>query len=400
MAGFGSDPFGSSPFGAPVAAAFNGSGDATATTTTMGTASATLTRWDQSVVSSSTEAIKVEIWDGNKLVTTCRAKTGSVTADFATGVRYSLSATFDPSLASVLVPGVEIRPYRGFNYGSGLPEYEALGRFPLTGTSISMKTDADISVQCSDRWQYVTKSTFLTSYTATPGRQIREILTELITQTGMWDSTQVINTISSKAAATTQVWDSDRGQAIIDLCQAVGAEAFVDRDGTVVLRNRRAVGQPVATVKSGPGGRLIDGSVSLDTADVYNVVIVVPANPDPAFTLTTVVARITDPKHPAYPIPGKRITRPYRLDQGQATEQAQIKAMAQKVLTKISARARVVTISTLVDCRLRESDTFTLGWPDGTTEMLQIQQITYPLTVADPQQITGVSTRSDEDFNP
>jgi hypothetical protein len=400
VAGFGSDPFGTSAFGAPATAPFSSEGTASASVTTTGAASTILTQWDQSVVSSSTEAIKVEIWDGNTLVAIVRPKTGSVTADFATGVRYSLSATFDPSLASLLVPGVEVRPYRGFNYGYGAPEYEPLGRFPLTGTSLGIKPDADISVSCSDRWQYVTKSTFLNSYTATPGRRIREILTDLIVGTGMWTASDIANTITSTAVATTQVWDQDRGQAIADLCQAVGAEAYVARDGSVVLRNRRALSAPVVTIRSGRGQRLIDGSVTLDTADVYNVVVIVPANPDPAFTLQPVIVRITDPKHPAYPIPGKRITRPYRLDQGQATAQAQLAAMAQKVLTKISAPARTVTLSTLVDCRLKESDTFALVWPDGTSENLQIQQITYPLTVGEAQQITGVATRSDEDFNP
>ena len=386
---------------ATFAAAGSGSGVGAATTA-VGSMYVPVSRWDMSVVASATEVIRVDVWDGGTLKGTIRPKpTGGVTADFATGPRRSLQATFDPSRGNLLVPGFELRPYRGFDYLSGPLEWEPLGCFPINGLITDVDPAAEISLTCQDRWQWIVSSTFANGYTARPGRRIKEILTELVLDTGMWTAAQVLNTITSNAVATTQVWETDRNQAIADLCQAVGAEAFCDPLGNVVLQDRKAAGASVVTIKAGDGGRMTAGSISVDISDVFNVVVVKPANTDPAFTLAPVTVRIKDPNHPAYPIRGKRVTRPYVLDQGQATSQSQIKAMAQKVLTRISAPARQVSLKCLVDCRLREADTFTVVWPStGYTERLQIQQISYPFDIEEDQDLVGVSTRSDEDFNP
>lgn len=372
-----------------------------AATLTVGAMFVPTSLWDRSVVSSSTDVVRIDVWEDGKIKAVIYPKSGEVTEDFVTGVRSTYQASFAPTVSYLLTPGVELAPYRGFDYGSGAPELEPLGRFPLNGTVNDADPGQDFTVSCQDRWQWIVNSAFLNGFTAQPGRRIKDILNQLVLDTGMWTSAQIFNTITSNAVATTQVWDTGPHQAIVDLCQAVGAEAFCDKLGNVVFQDRKAAGAPVATIKAGDGERMTAGSISVDISDVFNVVIVKPTNTDPAFVLEPVIVRITDANHPAFPIRGKRITRPYSLDQGQATSQAQIRAMAQKVLTKISAPARQVTLTCLVDCRLKAGQTISVVWPaTGLAERLQIQQITYPMSPDDLQRIVGVSTRKDEDFQP
>lgn len=390
---------------ASVSADFSGIGVLDATTAVVvAVLPAAPSQWNQAVVSSSaTEVCYVQIWDPQLSQTTpivARAAPidGSVTADFATGVRRTLSATFDPTMAPFLYPGVELRPFAGFNYGSGAHDVLPLGCFPLTATDIDISPASPISVSPQDRWQWITGTTFPTPYSTVATATVKSQLTKLVTDTGQWSAAQVSNSISSNAKAAVQTWDSDRSQAIADLCKVVGAEAFVSRVGTFILRDRRAAETPTVTITGLDGGRLLDGHVTTDTSDVYNSVYIVPANTDPAFVVAPVRIRITDSTHPAYPGPGV-ISRSFRLDSAQFKDTIQAKAAGQKILTRISAKAQQTFLTCAPDWALDEGDTVAIVHP-GLPPKGQIQQITYPLTVGDTQQITTVSTRSDEDFQP
>jgi hypothetical protein len=358
------------------------------------------TLFQQTITSANrTEIHRVDVYRGSVLLGSLSPTGGSVSGDFSTGPRLSLDCSFTPDAAALVVPGNELRPFSGFNYGSGPKDLLPLGQFPITATDIVF--NQDIQVTPLDKYQWITGSTFLTPYTSPAGVQIRQILTSLVLGTGMWTAAQVTNTISSAAVAVAQTWDQDRGQAIADLCTAVGAEAYVSRTGQFILQNRRPRSTPVVSMVTGDGGRLTTApKVTTDTSAVYNVVTIVPTNTDPAFVIPSVTVRITDTSNPAYPIPGRVLTRPYRLDGTQFTTTAQAVAAAQKVLTKISAKAEQIAITCHPDPSLDAGDTIQIVLPDGTVKVGQIQQITYPLNTRDDQQITTVSTRTDESFRP
>jgi hypothetical protein len=356
------------------------------------------------VTGSNTSVVKVDVYDWTKatpFLGSVRPTTGAVTSDFVTGQRFTLSASFLASDSKVIYPGVELRPFCGFNYGSGPIELIPVGQFPLTATDIDISPSVDIAVSPADKWQWIIASSFLSPWTAPAGQPIKSLLTQLVLDTGMWTTATITNTITSTALAVAQTFDQDRSQAISDLCKVIGAEAFVSRTGQFILQDRQAAGTSLLTVRGGNGGRLIGGKVTTDTSVVQNVVTIVPANTDPAFYIPPVVVRILDPNHPAYPRPGRVLTRPYRLDSAQFTSVAQATASAQKILTKISAPAEVQTFTCHPDVSLDVGDTITVVNPvTNVSKRVQIQQITYPLNVADDQQVTTVSTRTDEDFRP
>jgi hypothetical protein len=395
-----------SPVAAPDVVVADGTGEGVGeaiATAVLSVTPSSLSQWNESVVHDNETVIYVDVRDTNQFVVRLKPKSGSVTADFETGPRRALQATFGPDAAQYLVPGVSLYPYSGFHYGTGSPEVLPLGVFPVMATDVGIRPDADVSVNSSDLWQWVQATTFLQPYTAKEGRYVRDILIDLVLGTNMWVRSQISSSITSLVKASTQTWDSSREDAIKDLCKACGAEAFVARDGRFILRDRKAVSTPVMTLTSGDGGRLIDAKVSMDISNVYNVVRIVPTVTDPAFALAGVTVRITDPTHPAYPTFYKVPTKVYRVDGAQfatTATQAQIRAAAQKILTKISAKAEQVAVVCMPDASLDEADTINVTLPSGVVKKGQIQQITYPLTTGDNQNITTVSTRSDEDFTP
>lgn len=367
----------------------------------------TTSMWEGAILKGAAVAQRVEVWDGGTKVATLKTKsgTGSVSADWVTGLRRTFSGTFEPGAEKVIQPGRELRVFRGFNYGTGDPELVQLGCFPVQAADSGIAPGREFSVSgVQDRWQWVVQSTFLTGFTTVKGRTVKAELTRLFTETGQWTAAQVQNTISSNAPCVTQTWDTDRNQAIADLCKLVGAEAFISRAGVVILRDQKALGTPVVTLQGGHGGRLADATVSLDTSNVFNLVQLIPANTDPAFTISPIKVKVNDPNHPAYARPGMT-TRNYSVQGGAYSSDAQALASLQKILTKISAPARQVTLQCLPDMSLNESDTARFIWPAGSlyagmVETLQIQQIDYPMYPGQNQTVTCVSTRSDEDFTP
>lgn len=390
MPGYGLSPYGVAPYG------YGDPG-------TISVAPVQLSQWNAAItLGGSTPVNWVDVYSGSTNLGRIYPKvgTGTVTQDFVTGVRWQLSASFTPDTASLLVPGVELRPFSGFHYSTGSPEVLALGCFPLTSSSFNLSVGSDIDVTCTDRYQWIVGSTFLTPYSSNPALPIRDQLTALVLDTGMWTAAQIVNSITSIAKPGVLSWDQDRSQAIGDYCTSVGAEAFVARDGTFILRDRQALGTSRLTLATGDGGRLIDATFTVDTSAVYNVVTIIPAQTDPAFVIPSVTVRITDPTNPAYPQAGKVLTRPYRLDSALYTTVVQARAAAQKVLTRISAKAEQGSLVCMPDASLDAGDTITVLLPDGTVKKVQIQQITYPLNASDEQNITTVSTRSDEDFHP
>jgi len=367
--------------------------------------------WAAAIPVSHGVANRVEAWDtdGDYLIGTLPYTAGGVQDQWVSGARRTLSLTVTPTgyVKQMLRPGVELRPFSGINYGSGQPEMIPLGRFPVVDTTIGIRPDATISLSLQDRWQWVVLSPFITPRSSDVGVTVVAQIIRLLTETGQWAASQVTNLCTSTVKVTAQVWDTDRQQAIFDLATSIGAEVFIDRLGNPVIRPRLTAATPVATFA--PGVRLKGMSVSTSAADVYNAVRGTSTLTDPAFIVPDYTARITDPKHPAFP--GKGIPlRSYLLTSPLFTDPVQMKNSVQKVLSKISRQARQLTIDpTGPDPSLDASDTAQVLWPadgsapyglGGTTERGQISTVNHPLTLTDSWQIVTASSRSDEDYTP
>lgn len=72
------------------------------------------------------------------------------------------------------------------------------------------------------------------------------------------------------------MWDVDRGKAVDDLAQSIGAEVFATPDGQFRIRNVPTLNDPVSwTASEGPGGTLVTAGRQVTRDGVYNAVITV-----------------------------------------------------------------------------------------------------------------------------
>ena len=349
---------------------------------------------------------EVQVWSSaNKPVGSLPFTDGSVTDEWVSGAGRSMSLTVIPTSSTRLMvqPGNELRPFAGIRYGSGSPERVPLGRFPIVERTFGIRPDP-VSLNFVDRWQWVERIDFPVPTATSVGMSIQEQVARFIANSGYWRLADVQQLASSAAkVSVSQVFDTSEGgrkQACFDLLDTIGAEVFIDRLGVPVIRDRQAPGAVSATYIEGDGNRLKDLTESISWAQVFNSVRISSSLTDPAFALDAVVASITDPTNPAYPRNGGQY-RTKQIDSAQFSSTAQMRAAAQKMLSRISRWARQLEITAVDPDPARDaSDTVSATMPGGVSERAQVQTVVHPLSAGGSHVVTTVSTRSDEDFQP
>lgn len=354
---------------------------------------ATSPRWAPALAASHTMLTRIEVWDPLVLAGTLdmHLLDGAVTDQWVTGARRSLTLTLTPAAAPLIHTGIELRVWRGIAYGDGTSEMLPLGCFPLTATSISIRADSTIQITAQDRWQWVVASQFSAPRAAKTDRTIKSEIESLITDTNQWPLQQITDTATSTAKPAAVVWDQDRHQAIVDLCKLIGGTAYVGRNGYPIIQDQPGIATPATYLRTGIN--LADAVEEISAADVHNVVVVTSSTTDTK--LDPVILEITDKTHPAYPRPGVPRS-PSRLD-GPYTSAAQMKTAGQKELTRVSGPARQLKLTVISpDASLDAGDTILAGILDRPDELAQIKSVTHPLVDGADQDITTVSTRSED----
>jgi hypothetical protein len=96
------------------------------------------------------------------------------------------------------------------------------------------------------------------------------------------------------------MWDVDRGKAIDDLAQSVGAEVYAQPDGQFRIRNVPTLTDPASwTVAEGSNGTLVAAGRSVTREGVYNVVVTVVERSNGDAPLRF-VAEDSNPASPTY----------------------------------------------------------------------------------------------------
>lgn len=351
----------------------------------------TTRRWPLTLATAHTLAVRVELWDTANLLGMVAPLDGAVTDQLVTGVRRSLSLTLDPSAAPMVYPGVEVRVWSGLDYGRGNQEMLPLGCFPVTSTDIGIRPDDTIQISAQDRWQWVVACKFEAPKAADINATIHSQIAGLIVGTAQWPLPDVDDRSTNPAKPAAQAWDSDRHQAIADLCKLIGGTAYVGRDGFPIIEDRPGIAKP-ARYLTAPAGNILDAAEAISTADVHNVVVVTSTNTDTP--LDPVKVEITEPTHPAFPRPG--VPRSPVTLSGAYTTAAQMKTAGEKELTRVSARARSLKLTVIPDAALDAGDTVLVTLPGKAPEHAQIQSVTHPLRASGVQEIVTVSTRVED----
>jgi hypothetical protein len=341
-------------------------------------------------------SVRVEVWRGDEQigeVTGSDIAGGSVTDQWVSGVRRNLTMSVPPTRdwLTWLAVGVEIRPFRGVSFGPGDVEMCPLGRFPVRKFT-KPRTASEVPVRAQDRWQRVASNTLPFPMMAYPGL-VRDVVATLLGEIDLF-RVGVVNTATSTASTPSGLWSDTRAKTISDLLTAIGAEAYVDRDGVPTIRDRPVTGTPVGTLRAGRGGTVTELVEEVDWESVVNAVEVFSSATDT--TLEPVWVGVTWSDDPAHwsRIGGWQSTR---YASPVFTSRDQMVAAGETLLLKGAAPARQWSAQVIPNAGFDASDTVWVETPDGTLELAQIQQVTHPLTAGALQSISTVSTRTGDE---
>ena len=356
---------------------------------------------------SPTYRTRVEIWFGGEQIDEVgsdRIEGGGVTATFATGPRRTLDMSVEPSADWLewLRIGVEIRPFRAVVFGGDALDFEEcpLGCFPVRKFTRPLVKSGALPVRAQDRWQWV-----LARKSERPRRALRGLVTRVVAQLVDEVNPYAIDVNLDGEPQTfvpAGIWTRPRGEVIGDLLTSIGYEAFFDRLGELVIRRRPGTRTPVHTLRPGRGGTVNQITGEIDWEKAYNSVTIIPTATDT--TLHPRTYDITNPTDPAYRGNINGGTRSGGIQEfthssAVFTTGEEMDAAGWSLLRKVAAPARQYSAAVIPHPGLDEADTVYVEGVDGL-ELAQVQQITYPLTAGELQQITTVSTRTDEDETP
>lgn len=348
-------------------------------------------RFSETAAGSHNSVVKLEAWSlGAKLgeavpggpeVGSAYFSEGSVRDDFVIGVRRSLTISVPQNktwLGWLAKPALELRPYTGISFGNTV-EWCPQGRFIVKSRPRSLRP-GKLSLKANDFGERLNDADF-TSARSYGGREfeLRGIIRQFIQETGSYPT--IHERATSRVIATRDyVWEDTRMKSITDLCQAIGATVYYDREGVPTIEDW-APSSSVLTLRD----NLIDVNLVTSWEKVYNTVIAKTSAQGVSFPPVT--ASITDPLHPAFRANlgidvVKTFTSPLLLTPEQAF------MAAYNLLFKHSGPARTIALSIVPNPALDSGDTVTVDWPGGP-DVLRIQSITHPLGKGE-QQITAM----------
>lgn len=330
---------------------------------------------------------RVEVWSGAEQVAsvdTSDVLSCKVTEKYATGVRWSLSMTVEPTaqwLRWAQLPGLEIRPYAGFSWGRS--EFLCpMGRYPTLPPAVSLPASS-IQFTANDRWSWVQNNTFANPRPSYSSYTVRDAVALLLAESAASTVYPVV-TASREDMMPDILWDRGAHDAILQAVESIGAEAFIDRDGVPIVRDVTTVtGAPLV---DGDDGTVVSISSTVDWSNVRNAIEVTSSNDQVKFDPVRLM--IEDRNHPAvrYVIGVKSFgySSPLFMTREQAIHAAPV------LLDKKASPARSWSVSCLADPSRSAGDTVPVSTDLGDFTAV-IQEASHDLGGADLQLTLGAA---------
>lgn len=310
---------------------------------------------------------------------------GSVRGDRSSQVRrqvaLQLAATTARELAA-LPFGLYLDVRRGVRFGDLATELPRLGRFRVD--SVGSSTPAGTAtVAGSDRMAQVRDEPLLTPFAA-GGAIASTRIVELVH--AVFPGLAVhVSTVGEPVLADV-TYSDDRAAAVAQLAQSIGAAAYFDANGELVVEPLpSSTSPPVWTVDAGEQGVLVGYSDALERAGTANGVLVrgqATADAAPVEVLVT----DTDPSSPT--VYGGAFGRVVVVIESTAVQTiAQATDVAEAELAKRLGLTRSLQLTSAPNPALEPGDVVDVELGDGSVETHVVDAVTIPLDVQQPVQL-------------
>lgn len=331
--------------------------------------------------------------DGNVLARSVPILSGSVSANLTNRVTrtasFVLPEEFYPRAATDPLSPYQavIRIHAGIELGNGLPI-----TFPLfTGRAYDVRRNANglAEFRADDlaadvvAYRFEQPQVSSTSITATTLSEIQKLILEAVPQ-AVFGADDV-----SPVPLPDLVWDEDRGQALDDLSESMGARWYALGDGSFVVRMfNYAPAAPVQSFLDGPQGLMSTADVSVTRDGSANSVVVVSERLDGTDPVR-VVARDNRADSPTrFGGPFGKVSQIIKVQTPLTQNEANTLASTQ--LAAAVALTEQWSCSVVADHRLEPGDTVRLRYRGLSADQI-IDSIEYPLGTG---QLMDISTRN------
>ncbi|MGI5245412.1 DUF5047 domain-containing protein [Dactylosporangium sp. CA-139066] len=355
----------------------------------------------------------VDVWFNGSYVATLPVTSGSVTIDRTAATRRQCSITigdpdFVPTYAnSPLAPyGAELRLFQGVTYMDGSDEQVPLGVFRIEEVKWDEATGSLPTVAAFDRSKAVADANFLMPADMS-GRSamfaIKQAVNDVIDCDVLFDPTLKDYTLPGGS-----VFDSDRWGAVQTMANGMGAEAYFDVYGNLVVTAIPSLTQStpqsaaVWTVDAGENGVLVSAARGVTRSGVYNAVAAQGVSTDGNGAPPMGFAADTDSRSPTYWGPasalpyGPYVRTPfgqvvYRYTNNLLTTPEMCTTAAIGQLANFLGLARSLDFTCVPNPALDAGDIVLVKYLSGQSELHLLDKINLPLG---PGGTFGGSTRT------
>lgn len=318
---------------------------------------------------------------------------GSVTADATSQVRRTATVTIsDPTTYFPANPLDVLSPLGSellVEYGIVIPGVGVEWIPLITGViqdGTRVLPNGDLTITLADRSSHVAEDVF-TSPTQIGGGTTTYVqaLTALITH--MYPSVVVLDSTGNSVVCPTLEVNKDRwADGVEQITLAIGAEAYFDQIGRLVVRPQPTLSGPIVwQIRVGTGGVLISRTDKQSRELVYNQVVASGMRSDGTSPVYAIV-QDTDPTSPTV-WGGSFGARTRTFSSALLTTQAQATAAATALLEQCRGYQADVTLTTVANPALEPGDVLKL--PSSTGSALYIvDKVVTGLDPGTAQQIT------------
>lgn len=331
---------------------------------------------------------------------------GTVTVDRSSDTRRTATVTIgSPDLVELFKTtdshpfGMEIEILNGVVYPDDSEELVRMGIFVIEGFSWNEGGAGDFpTLELMDRSQLVHRARLSASRDFS-GYRAQDVIRTVLT--GVIPSANVVIEagLPNPRLPGGSTFDDDRWEVIKTCAQAMGAEAYFDRDGSFKVTE---IKNPVATIdatvwefNTGEGysrisgtkegyvisrdqGILVSAQRSIDRKQTYNAVVVYGAAPNGTTSQPFAIATDNDPESPTY-YEGPFGESIYRIDNQTLTTADQCARVAVAELNARLGYSRGLSFSAVGNPALDEGDYCLFTFLDGSQEVHLLDSFSYPL---------------------
>lgn len=329
----------------------------------------------------------VDLYSNNTLIRSdIPVVSGSVEVDENSNVRRSGSITMVPDIANLVDRDIlqyEVVVRTGFQYALDLQELVPLGTFMIWSTKVNFAGGQTITLEIYDRAKHL-DATIPRLYDA-GGKLAQTAIQELVTA-GMPFATTVsfASGLQNPRLPGGTTYDNTYLDAILDICDTIGAEFFFTLNGTAVVQQKPnvtvapTVNDVVYTFATGEGGNLVELDREITRDQIFNGVGVYGATPNESTPQVFAEAFDLNPSSKTY-YNGSFGKRFLRIDRAELVTVGQCMEAAQAELAKGISFVQPAQFQGLPNPALDIADVIQIDYDEDLSELHSISSLSLDL---------------------